>query len=137
MAHLNLETALAPAITTQPVAVSALKGTTATFSVVATGTSPLTYQWSKGSTAISGATTATLSITGVQPADAGNYSVTVSNGVGSITSSAVALTVPETPVKRFLMLVTMTSGFMRLAEICCGWQAPLKSIAPGPAPLQH
>ena len=87
----------APVITTQPVAASALKGTTATFSVVASGTSPLTYQWSKGSTAISGATTATLSITGVQPADAGNYSVTVSNGVGSITSSAVALTVPETP----------------------------------------
>jgi hypothetical protein len=45
-------------ITTQPANVSVPVGATATFTVVATGTAPLSYQWSRGGAAISGATTA-------------------------------------------------------------------------------
>src|SRR5271168_5514763 len=45
-----------PTITTQPQSQSVMVGSTATFSVVATGTAPLSYQWSENGTAIGGAT---------------------------------------------------------------------------------
>jgi pectate lyase len=60
---------------------------------VASGTAPLTYQWKFGSTAISGATGASLTLTNVQSANAGSYTVTVTNSVGSVTSTAATLTV--------------------------------------------
>lgn len=87
----------APAITTQPVAVTTAAGESATFSVAASGTAPFSYQWRKDGTAISGnpsALTAQLTLTNVQAAAAGSYDVVVTNGVGSgATSSAVALQV--------------------------------------------
>lgn len=87
------EAAQAPAITTQPVPQNVTLGDNASFTVVASGTAPLTYQWSKGGSPVDGATSATLSLTNVQPADAGSYSVTVTNGTGSATSDAAVLTV--------------------------------------------
>ncbi len=83
---------VAPAITAQPVAKNAVVGEAVSFSVTATGTS-LSYQWTKGGTAISGATSATYSIASVTTAHAGNYAVTVTNSVGSVTSGTVALTI--------------------------------------------
>lgn len=90
--------AAAPTIVTPPAATSVIAGGTATFTVAARGTTPLTYQWSKDSVAladgsnISGATTATLSVGNVSNADLGSYTVTVSNGIGLPTSAAAALT---------------------------------------------
>ena len=55
--------------------------------VVATGTTPLSYQWLKGTASITGATSATLALSGVTTADAGSYTVRVSNSAGSATSS--------------------------------------------------
>lgn len=96
-AVLTVNSALvAPSITTQPTPQSAPPGGTATFSVVATGTAPLTYQWRKGSTnltndtRIAGATSATLTISGMTAADAGDYSVVVSNGVNPAATSTAA-----------------------------------------------
>ncbi|MBI5770408.1 MAG: immunoglobulin domain-containing protein [Verrucomicrobia bacterium] len=92
-------TGAAPVITTQPAAQTVVIGGTATFNVVATGTPPLTYQWKLGPIAltngpnISGATSATLTITGVQPADAGLYTCVVSSGASSTTSAAAQLSV--------------------------------------------
>jgi DNA/RNA endonuclease G (NUC1) len=90
-------TPVAPSITTQPVAQSSLLGGTVSFTVAATGSTPLTYQWRKGGVAITGnasATTATLTLTAVTAGDAGNYDVVVSNGVGSpAVSNSVALSV--------------------------------------------
>lgn len=94
-------TPTAPAITTQPTAQTATAGNSVTFSVVASGSPAPSYQWNKNGTAITGATNASYTISSAQSSDAGNYSVTVSNGVGSaVTSSAVALTVnaSTTPV---------------------------------------
>ncbi|HET8715553.1 MAG TPA: hypothetical protein VFM16_07000, partial [Holophagaceae bacterium] len=54
--------ATAPSITTQPQAVAALEGQPAAFSVAATGTAPLAYQWRKDGSAISGATSATFTL---------------------------------------------------------------------------
>ncbi|MEI6473054.1 MAG: discoidin domain-containing protein, partial [Holophagaceae bacterium] len=84
--------ALAPAITTQPTSLSVNQGAPAAFAVVATGTAPLHYQWKLGTTNV-GTDAATLTIPSAQPADAGAYTVTVTNTAGSITSSAATLIV--------------------------------------------
>ena len=85
---------MAPQIATQPAAQSLFVGDTATFSVSATGTAPLSYQWARGGTSIAGAngashTTATL----VAADDGALYTVTVSNSAGSVTSSSAKLSV--------------------------------------------
>jgi len=89
-------TVSAPSITTQPVAVSVSAGSAATFSVTASGSGTLTYQWYKGSTAISGATSSSYSISSVASSDAGSYYVTVTNSGGTTTSSTATLTVGTT-----------------------------------------
>jgi hypothetical protein len=89
---------VAPAITAQPTAQTVTAGTSATFAVVVTGTPAPSYQWNKNGTPIAGATSATYTIPNPQPADAGNYAVTVTNSAGSVTSAAVALTVNGTVV---------------------------------------
>jgi hypothetical protein len=86
--------ATAPAITTQPSNQSVAAGQTATFSVAATGTAPLSYQWQKGTSDIAGATSTryTTPTTGI--ADSGStFRVLVSNSAGSATSNTATLTV--------------------------------------------
>jgi hypothetical protein len=89
-------------ITTQPTSQSAVTGTTASFSVVASGSSAISYQWRKGGFNIVGnpsATTATLSLPSVVALDAANYDVVVTNLAGSVPSDTVTLTVTTaTPV---------------------------------------
>jgi endonuclease/exonuclease/phosphatase family metal-dependent hydrolase len=82
-----------PAITTQPPNQSVLAGQTATFSVGATGTPPLNYQWFFSGTNIAGATTNPFTLANVQLTNTGNYSVVITNIAGSVTSSAASLTV--------------------------------------------
>ena len=82
-----------PAITTQPQNQFVLAGQTATFSVAATGTPPLSYQWFFSGTNIAGATTNPFTLANVQLTNAGNYSVVITNIAGSVTSSAASLTV--------------------------------------------
>jgi pectate lyase/pectin methylesterase-like acyl-CoA thioesterase len=97
-----------PSITTQPVSQTAPVGSNVTFNVVATGTAPLTYQWKKDGADIPGATGATLSLTNVQPSDAGSYSVVVSNSLGAVTSDPATLTVTTGPT--FLMRERFADG---------------------------
>lgn len=85
--------AIAPTITTQPTSRSVAVGASTTFTVVATGTAPLTYQWYKSGSILSGATSASLTLSNVTTASAGNYIVIVSNSAGSVTSSTAVLTV--------------------------------------------
>ncbi|HEV3421945.1 MAG TPA: DUF4082 domain-containing protein [Candidatus Acidoferrum sp.] len=83
-----------PAITAQPVSKTVIAGQTATFAVTATGTAPLSYQWSKNGTAISGATSASYTTPAETTADNGaQFSAVVSNAAGSVTSSAATLSV--------------------------------------------
>jgi hypothetical protein len=84
-----------PAMVTQPLGQVVAVGQPASFSVTASGTATLTYQWSFNGAAISGATAPTYTINSVAAANAGTYSVTVTNALGSATSSAVTL-VPAT-----------------------------------------
>jgi uncharacterized protein (TIGR02145 family) len=85
---------LAPSITTQPQSQDASVGQSVTFRVTATGTAPISYQWYKGGTAIPGATSSSYSISNVQTANAGIYTVTVSNGtLPNATSSGAVFSV--------------------------------------------
>jgi hypothetical protein len=90
--------AVAPSITTQPVSQTVTAGQAATFSVVATGTPPLSYQWMKNGTSIAGATSSTYKTPVTTTSDAGSqFTVTVSNSAGSVTSNAAILTVNAIP----------------------------------------
>ncbi|MDB6029566.1 MAG: multidomain protein with s-layer y region, glug motif, ig motif, i-set domain, pkd domain, partial [Verrucomicrobiales bacterium] len=87
-----------PTITTQPSSRTNNYGTTATFTVAASGTS-LSFQWQKNAVNlanggnVSGVTTATLSLTSVTQSDAATYRVVVTNSAGSVTSANATLTV--------------------------------------------
>jgi hypothetical protein len=82
-----------PAITTQPASQSVNAGANVTFSVTASGTAPLGYQWYFNSTAIGGANGPSYSLTNLTTDNAGNYQVVVTNNFGSVTSSVASLTV--------------------------------------------
>ena len=84
----------APTITTQPANQTVTVGQTATFSVAATGTAPLGYQWQKNGANISGATSFSYTTPATTSSDnASTFQVVVSNSVGSVTSSAATLMV--------------------------------------------
>lgn len=92
------------AITTQPAAQTVIETSPVSFTVAATGSEPILFQWKKdgvdlaNDSRISGATTATLSINSTTAADAGSYTVVVSNFNNSATSDAASLTVNPLPV---------------------------------------
>jgi hypothetical protein len=91
-------TPTAPTISTQPANQSVAAGQTATFSVTAAGTAPLSYQWQKGTTSIPGATSATYTTAATTTADSGSkFSAVVSNPAGNATSNPATLTVNAAP----------------------------------------
>lgn len=85
--------AVAPVITVPPAGATVAPGTAVTFSVTATGTAPLAYQWRKDGVTVSGATGPSLGLAAVTVADAGAYTVEVSNPAGRVTSAAAVLVV--------------------------------------------
>lgn len=86
-----------PSITTQPSDQTVTAGQPASFSVVATGTAPFSYQWKKEGVAVAGATSATYPIAIAASGDAGTYTVVVTNSVSSVTSNGASLTVNVAP----------------------------------------
>ena len=87
-----------PSITAQPQNRTVTAGKSVTFSVTASGTTPLSYQWYHDNSAVAGATAASYTISGVQPTDAGDYKATVSNVAGELDSASATLTVQYVPV---------------------------------------
>jgi len=97
----------APAVVTvpRPASITSVSPTTATLapgqslalSVLAAGTPPLSYQWLRNGTAIAGATSASYSIASIALAEAGTYTVRVSNTLGSVTSSSIPVVVQAPP----------------------------------------
>ena len=85
------------AILSQPLSQTVLAGKTISFSVVATGVEPLTYQWSKNGADIDGATGSALELADVSADDAGDYVVTVSNADGAVESDTATLEVQDSP----------------------------------------
>jgi len=85
--------AFAPIFQYQPSSVSVTTGGTATLLVGIVGSPPTTFQWSKGGVAIPGATSAALVFSPAEPADAGTYSVVITDPAGFVSSSDATLVV--------------------------------------------
>src|SRR5947208_5290238 len=105
----------APRITVQPANQSVTTGQSASFSVTATGTAPLSYQWQKHGSAISGATSTTYTTPPTTSVDNGaQFDVVVSNSLGSVTSAAATLTVTAaSPVK--IATTSLPNGQVQVA----------------------
>ena len=119
----------APRITTQPANKTVNLGQTATFSVVATGTAPLQYQWRKNGVNISGATNSSYTTPPTVAADNGSlFSVVVSNSGGSVTSNNATLTVRIPPT-----ITTQPAN----KTVRVGQTAKFSVTATGTTPLQY
>jgi hypothetical protein len=93
---------LGTTISSHPQSLTVAAGGAAQFSVTAAGTPAPTYQWQFNGAAINGATSSTLTLASVSTASAGNYTVAVTNTLGTVTSNPATLTVttpapPPTP----------------------------------------
>jgi hypothetical protein len=86
-----------PSITNQPASQSVLLGNSATFTVGASGSATLRYQWRTNTINIANATNSSYTVTNAQSTNAANYTVVVTNSFGSITSSVATLTVNFAP----------------------------------------
>ena len=107
-----------PSITTQPTSQTITAGQTATFSVVASGTAPLSYQWQKNGTAITGATSSSYTTPAETTSDSGaQFTVVVSNSAGGATSGAAILTVNAAPA--LAQTNPLTSGFQPSIDTNC------------------
>src|SRR5580692_8867313 len=124
--------AVAPTITTQPTSQTVTVGQTATFSVSATGTAPLSYQWQKNSANINGATAASYTTPATVTADNGaKFDVVVSNSAGSKTSSMATLTVNAAAVGP--TITTQPAN----QTVNAGQTATFSVTATGTAPLSY
>jgi hypothetical protein len=93
-AMLSVTSPTKPAITTQPMNQTVSVGSTATFTVVASGTTPLTYQWIQGTTNIPNSNSPSYTTPATKASDNGEtFKVMVTNSVGSATSNSATLTV--------------------------------------------
>ena len=123
-----------PTIASHPASLNSALGANATFAVTATGAAPLSYQWRKNGTAISGATSASFTVTAAQSADGGNYTVTVTNSRGTATSNAATLTVGAAPVVAVAPVVS-TQPTSQTASL--GGTLTLSVVATGTAPVSY
>jgi len=124
--------AVAPTITTQPASQTVTAGQTANFAVVATGTAPLSYQWSRNGAAISGATSSTYTTPVTTSSDSGaQFTVVVSNSAGSATSAAAMLTVSAAAVAP--TITTQPAN----QTVTAGQTANFMVVATGTAPLTY
>lgn len=82
-------------IDAQPQAETTTYGSNATFSVLAEGAGPLTYQWQFDGVSISGATNTSLTLDDFQSSEAGSYDVIISNSFGSVTSAVATVNPPS------------------------------------------
>src|SRR5207253_2579085 len=123
---------VAPAITTQPASQMVTADQTATFTVTATGTAPLSYQWQIGRAASGAATAASYTTPATTAADNGDlFTVVVSNTAGSMTSNAAALTVSS-------VLVAPTITRQPASQtVTAGQRATFTVTAAGTAPLSY
>lgn len=98
---------IAPSITTPPTAAAVIAGGKVVLSVTAGGTAPFAYQWRRNGEPIAGATGSTFTLDAATLSDDGQYTVTITNSVGTVTTTAVAVSI--TPVSRISNLSVLTT----------------------------
>jgi alpha-tubulin suppressor-like RCC1 family protein len=125
----QLSVLIPPSITQQPSGLAAPAGGAAQFTVQASGTAPLRYQWSLEGLSIIGATNATLVLSNLQPTNAGVYRVIVSNVAGSVLSASAVLRVIPVPP-------TILSGPTNL-NLSAGSTGAFSVTAAGSAPFTY
>ena len=132
VAQLTVNVPDSPSIITQPQDQNGFPGGNATFTVTAGGSEPLSYQWYfNTNTPVANATDPTLTITNVQPTNAGTYSVIVSNLAGGITSSNAVLTINTNPVAPVFTLQPASQ------VVLSGSTASFTASAAGTAPISY
>ncbi len=125
----TLTVGYAPAISTQPADQNVVSGSNPTFSVVATGTAPLSYQWQKNKVNLSGATGMSHTLSNVQfDANGTTYRCIVSNPYGTVTSSSATLTVGLAPA-----IATHPAS----QDAAVGSSPTFSVVATGTAPLSY
>src|SRR6266404_3163839 len=123
---------VAPTITTPPANQTVTAGQTATFTVVAAGTAPLSYQWQKNGANIAGATSVSYTTPVATTADSGStFDVVVTNTAGTVTSSAATLTVSPAPVAPTIATPPTNQ------TVTAGQTATFTVVAAGTAPLSY
>jgi|GEM_PF-436104 plastocyanin len=110
----NAPQAQAPTIDAHPQALTVGPGTEVRFTVTASGTAPLSYQWQKDGADIAGATSADYDIASAQESDEGAFRCVVSNATGSATSGTAALVVRE--VAEWQMAIALVGAATRAVE---------------------
>jgi uncharacterized delta-60 repeat protein len=120
-----------PTIITHPQTLAAVLGSNATFTVVAVGEPTLVYQWWFNGATIAGATAASLTLTNVQAAQVGLYSVVVTNLFGTATSSNATLTVHLPPA------IVAAADHPQPQTVIQGSNATFSVTATGDAPLSY
>ena len=128
LGNVAFEQVQCPSITQHPLSQAICEGGPVTFTVSATGTAPLSYQWRKNSSNIPGATSSSYTINPVASGNAGNYSCVVTNACGSVTSSAATLTVNTAPV---------ITGNPDSQAVCEGGSATFSVTAAGAGPISY
>jgi hypothetical protein len=124
--------ATAPGFSAQPANQSVTAGRTATFSVTATGTAPLAYQWQKNNANISGATSSSYTTPATVSGDNGaTFRVMVTNSAGNATSNPATLTVTAAPVGP--SITTQPTN----QTVTVGQTATFSVVAAGTAPLAY
>lgn len=125
-----------PVIATPPTSQIVNAGTSVAFSVTATGTAPLAYEWRKDGARVVGATNAVLTLTSVSAVSAGNYTAVVTNTFGSATSAAASLTVTTTPRPPTVIAPTITQPPTN-RSVATGASVTFAVVAAGTAPFTY
>ena len=118
----------APAIVSQPQGQATDPGSSVTFSVTATGANPLFYQWRLNGAYIPNTTASSYTRANVQASDGGEYSVVITNAVGSVTSADAQLTLNGPP-----SIVSQPQG----QTVALGQSASFTVTASGSEPLAY
>jgi hypothetical protein len=131
----SLTIATTPAFTTQPASTAVIAGQGVTLTAAGSGTPAPTYQWYKNDVAVAGATNATYTLATTTAADAGSYTVKITNAAGTTTSAAALLTVnPGTYLSNLSVRASMAAAQnLIVGFVVNGGSKPIFVRAAGPA----
>ena len=125
---LQTQTNIVPTVIQQPTNAVVIAGQPAAFSVTATGSTPIFYQWQFEGMTIAGANCSSYSIDSTAPTDAGNYSCVVTNSAGDTNSVVATLNIITNPV------ITLQPTNV---TVYAGQPASFSVAATGPQPFYY